>query len=636
MPQKNGLLKKAEQQIELEGLLTGNHYAYQLLTMSGQINMSTPAKTYITSRHRLRIHPLPPPIVGHLTGLTCPECPLNSTSQLRYHPPRFANPANINWQPDSNHRDGKGYIRTLNVEHLINNIRAVNEGARPPPPPGSLSGLLNSTNEAPDHMKVKSTGKLCPGYLGKTGATHHSSIKSNMKCSHKLCLSCCQMGQRVHYLTCNFKGHLYTPSSSGDSSGSTPVIRRFVPSSQQSGLILGPSEQLQLPQPSGLNASSHKQIQSAQANRTVTSTLTPSQLLEYHQNLQAVDLLAKSREAAKSMAPGSSTMINAEAPHWPLFSLQESQILLDRCRKALDNIDGWESEIEVWNMEQFQWISLAPTCHLTYPLRPRKLLVRLEHVAEHDCAGLQDAILKMTTKGPYEPLTTPARCILAKIPSLPNSNSGLSSSSSTAVQQLTYCPKSGMTEPKTYQANIESPKSSPLPLPSKLYSTTSDIEWIGSSSQETGGPDAQLENGRASSKWPDSRVLLRQTLRWHVSSQSEGNPRDSWDKCFGDIYDYGHTTVYRVRKWILLVGKEKLELHLQDDPSLTLIAARQMYFKEWKDTKNTGGKDQNRLNQKRKAQGVELDKQQKRKLDHGQGLLDVQSTEDSDVEIVRN
>ncbi|KAA1115406.1 hypothetical protein PGT21_036117 [Puccinia graminis f. sp. tritici] len=77
--------------------------------MSGQINMSTPAKTYITSRHRLRIHPLPPPIVGHLTGLTCPECPLNSTSQLQYHPARFANPANINWQAyvDSRERSAR-------------------------------------------------------------------------------------------------------------------------------------------------------------------------------------------------------------------------------------------------------------------------------------------------------------------------------------------------------------------------------------------------------------------------------------------------------------------------------------------------------------------------------------------------
>jgi hypothetical protein len=66
--------------------------------MSGQLNISTPAKNYITDRHRLRIHPLPPPIIGQLTGLTCPECPLSSTSQLRYHPPRFPNPANINWQ----------------------------------------------------------------------------------------------------------------------------------------------------------------------------------------------------------------------------------------------------------------------------------------------------------------------------------------------------------------------------------------------------------------------------------------------------------------------------------------------------------------------------------------------------------
>ncbi|KAH9454017.1 hypothetical protein Pst134EB_014113 [Puccinia striiformis f. sp. tritici] len=150
--------------------------------MSGQINISAPAKTYITDRHRL----------------------------LSYDtiPPRFPNPANINWkchEPDSNHRNGKSYIRTLKLKHLINNIRAVNTGAQPPPPPGSLSSLLNRSNEAPDHIKIKSTGNLCPGYLGQTGATHHSSIKSNMKCSHKLCISCCQMGQRMHHLTCKFK-----------------------------------------------------------------------------------------------------------------------------------------------------------------------------------------------------------------------------------------------------------------------------------------------------------------------------------------------------------------------------------------------------------------------------------------------
>ncbi|KAI9623094.1 hypothetical protein KEM48_009713 [Puccinia striiformis f. sp. tritici PST-130] len=108
-----------------------------------------------------------------------------------------------------------------------------------------------------------------------------------MKCSNRLCLSCCQMSQRVHHLTCNFKAHLSTPSS-GDSFD----------------LTQGSSEQLQSPQ-----QSSHKQIQSAQANWTITSTPTPSQLLEYccnlvalpkpslykyHQNLQAVALLANS------------------------------------------------------------------------------------------------------------------------------------------------------------------------------------------------------------------------------------------------------------------------------------------------------------------------------------------------------
>ncbi|KNE95835.1 hypothetical protein PSTG_10895 [Puccinia striiformis f. sp. tritici PST-78] len=592
--------------------------------MSGQINISTPAKTYITDRHRLRIHPLPPPIIGHLTGLTCPECPLNSTSQLRYHPPRFPNPANINWkchEPDSNHRNGKSYIRTLKLKHLINNIRAVNTGAQPPPPPGSLSSLLNRSNEAPDHIKIKSTGNLCPGYLGQTGATHHSSIKSNMKCSHKLCISCCQMGQRMHHLTCKFKAHRYAPSSLGTSSATSPVITSSLPFSPSSALIPGysVSEQLQIPQPSG--SSSHKPIQSAQANRTVTSTLTPSQLFKYHQNLQAVELLANSRKAAKSVAvrtilielwtkAGSSTMIHAEAPHWPLFSLQESQIVLDRCRKASSDTGDWESEIHVWNMDQFRWISLAPTCTLTYPLIPRKLLVRLERVSDDDCTGLQDAILKMTTEGPYEPLTTPARCILANLPS------------------------SGLTNTHTVQDKHKTPESFPLPSPSKVNSKNSDIEWIGSSLETRVGPEDPLMKGRSTSKWPDSRVLLHQIMRWHVSSKSECNLQDPWCKIFGDMYDYGHTTVYRVRKWISLVGTEQLELLLHDYPSMTLIEARKMYFQEWLDTKNGGGKDKNQHKRKSAGQRVEVEKPKRPKVDHGQALFPVPSTEDSDVEIV--
>ncbi|KNF00934.1 hypothetical protein PSHT_09320 [Puccinia striiformis] len=106
-------------------------------------------------------------------------------------------------------------------------------------------------------------------------------------------------------------------------------------------------------------------------------------------------------------------MIHAEAPHGPLFSLQESQIVLDQCRKALSDTEYLESEIQVWNMGQFQWTSLAPTCTLTYPLIPQKLLVQLEQVSAYNCTGLQDVILKMSTEGPYKPLTTPARCILA-------------------------------------------------------------------------------------------------------------------------------------------------------------------------------------------------------------------------------
>ncbi|KAI9613995.1 hypothetical protein H4Q26_009849 [Puccinia striiformis f. sp. tritici PST-130] len=61
------------------------------------------------------------------------------------------------YEPNSNHRDGKGYMRTLKLEHLINNIQAVNTGSQPPPPPGSLSSLLNISN---DRDKIEGNGEF--------------------------------------------------------------------------------------------------------------------------------------------------------------------------------------------------------------------------------------------------------------------------------------------------------------------------------------------------------------------------------------------------------------------------------------------------------------------------------------------
>ncbi|KAA1128365.1 hypothetical protein PGTUg99_014623 [Puccinia graminis f. sp. tritici] len=227
----------------------------------------------------------------------------------------------------------------------------------------------------------------------------------------------------------------------------------------------------------------------------------------------------------------------------------------------------------------------------------------------------------MATEGPYEPLTTPARCILASQPSTPIKTSEMRSSGRVDFQQLTNLQKPWLTETNTYHDNPESPQSSLLPSPSKLYSINSDITCLGSSLQANSAPDLQL---KSNSKWPDSRVLLRQTLRWHASSQSKGNPWDPWYEIFGEMYAYGHTTVYRVRKWIKLVGKDKLELHLQDNPSLTLIEARQMYFTEWLDTRNAGGKAKNQAKRKREGQGEEVEKPKKHKVDHT----------DSDVEIL--
>ncbi|EGG09657.1 uncharacterized protein MELLADRAFT_95778 [Melampsora larici-populina 98AG31] len=518
-------------------------------------------------------------------------------------------------------------------------LKAINAGAQPPPAPGSLSGLLNVSNDEPDHLKKKTTSQLCPGYLGRTGATHQSSNKSNMKCSLRLCLLCCQMVQRVHGLTCNFKAHFYTALSSGDQHRSSPAINNFVPfhlnvynqgSSQplSQPTVLTQHSSPSLAGPSGSQQPKSRQIQSAQANRAVTSTLTPSQLSEYHENLKAVDLVAKSRDAAKREAartiwielwtkPGSSTLINAEAPNWPLFSLQEFQIILDKCRKVTSNTEDWESEIEVWNMEQFQWVSLAPTCTSKYPPIPRKILVRLESISDSNCVGLSKAIIKMTTEGPYEPLTTPSRCIITNSPNPPKiASSSLKSPVPVPVPARAPAPAPAVRH--HIQLDVETSMEPATPDNSEI----SDIECIGSS-------DLHVKNQRAKSTWPDSRVLLRQTLRWHLSYDSEGSPRVAWVEFFGDMYDYGHTTVYRVKNWINLVGVKKLDLDTRENPSLTLIAAQKKYQQEWLATKTKQNDQTVQPKQKQDREHVQQQELKRRKVE-------VVDNTRSDVQIVNN
>ncbi|KNE95836.1 hypothetical protein PSTG_10896 [Puccinia striiformis f. sp. tritici PST-78] len=67
---------------------------------------------------------------------------------------------------------------------------------------------------------------------------------------------------------------------------------------------------------------------------------------------------------------------------------------------------------------------------------------------------------------------------------------------------------------------------------------------------------------------------------------------------------------------------------------MTLIEARKMYFQEWLDTKNGGGKDKNQHKRKSAGQRVEVAKPKRPKVDHGQVLFAVPSTEDLDVGIV--
>ncbi|POW12979.1 hypothetical protein PSHT_07908 [Puccinia striiformis] len=108
-------------------------------------------------------------------------------------------------------------------------------------------------------------------------------------------------------------------------------------------------------------------------------------------------------------------MIHTEAPHWPLFLLQET----------LSDPEYWESEIQVWNMEQFQGsITLIIVLDIPrFPWPPHALGLILSYLK----SPLSRLKRFQPTIALRDPTSTnpPARCILAssKLIDTPNSNS---------------------------------------------------------------------------------------------------------------------------------------------------------------------------------------------------------------------
>ncbi|EGF98009.1 uncharacterized protein MELLADRAFT_113897 [Melampsora larici-populina 98AG31] len=579
---------------------------------------------YITHNHRLIVKPLPLPIVGKLSGLSCPLCPSNGGVQLRYQNPFPLKPANIAWKHVTEdmyllqchqahrHPGNEGYVRTLVLEKLIQEIRAKNREFQLCSLPRSLAAIISVPDYNTSTSQIaSSTSKPCPGLNGQFGQTHRST--SNAKCTYQLCISCCKLGQSQGQSICVVTSHRYqrVVSLEGISSNNPISTTRLLPAP--------PS----LPPPS-----QPSQVQSAQANRAVTAKLSQSQLTEYHSNLKDAEQAAKRKKLAEEEQmrrltiefwpkAGDSILIRTSAKDWPFFALGQGDLFLFEGHNS--GVDNWESMVMVWNTSSKRWVRISLHDAEKYPKVPRKLLIRLSVVNEDECTGLENAKADVNTEGPYESL------------SMPLTWNALSSRNHTPTRPLstgnsTNHTPSGPTQWSPFPRKSETPIR-PNPSQQRSSSIDSDVVFMGSKNNQEERRNAEP---KALKTWPDSGVLLSQALKWHYNIFDIKNIRKAWDLNFGEIYKYGQATAYRVDDWIFIVGAVTLTEVVKATPLITLKEARKTYAEEWKQARES----------KRKYCGANEGEKRKRCGDSGSAVSrkkmrhNETSTDSSDVEVV--
>ncbi|KAH9825082.1 hypothetical protein DFH28DRAFT_1144409 [Melampsora americana] len=488
--------------------------------------------TEVVPAIQLLVKPLPIPVVGKVSSLSCPLCPLLGWGQLRYQNPHPLKSTNIAWkchQPQR-HLGNESYVRTLNLEKLVREIQERNQQFQLGSLPPSLAAIVSMPDRNGDTSIVTSNiSYSCPGFNGEFGQNHRATI--NAKCTYRLCASCCKLSQSQGRSFCLVTSHQYLHAI---------LLKRL-----SSNNLISMNKFILTPTP----PSQSSRVQSAQANWAVTATLSQSQWAEYHSILKDVEQAAKHKKLAEEeqkrrltiefwTKPGESSLIRLSATNWPFFALEQAELFLFEGHNA--GVTGWESMVMVWNTPSKRWIRISLSNTEKYPEVPCKLLVWLCMVNEDKCIGLKAAMTDVNTEGQYESLSMPLMW-------------NISPAKKCTTQLQTAGPQ---------DQQIKAYQTPPVPTHTKQCSPSppsikSDVIYLGSSDHFN--PEDKIETKpKVLNTWPDSEVLLSQALKWHYNIFVTKNIRQSWNSFFVD-------------NWIFI-----------DTPLTTLNNARKIYAEEWK------------------------------------------------------
>ncbi|KAH9808608.1 hypothetical protein DFH28DRAFT_935305 [Melampsora americana] len=572
---------------------------------------------------------LPIPILGGPLGLLCPVCSV----------PMIYKRANTDsWLIGCPTRDNDHNWKTFKCNQLNYEIALINSGAPRPivsrpsdwgprvSPQGAILPELpqQTTRHHPYNRqnKAKSPQLLCKRvYEGPLSQNHKKTANKN--CASQYCVGCCHAYSSVECRQHPRPAVNVQPPPTANAHGLTDQQMLDLGITAERLVEVGFMQTRTLARSNPIASGSRRQGPASQKQPHKWAQASDS--LGRRLPLETMAMLQRNRAMRDQAADRRATLVdenkvvtihlwlNSDAsqpidaffPQWPLFYLEQSELLLEAVYKVVG--PSWNRALSVWDTGLQVWCDTL----VNYPRRSqqpeqRTILVRLQNVVVP-----QTALPHYSAPG-TNPTDPPASAFLSNLDLPPIFDTPSSPKSPDVPQREILSGQCESLKPELSPHSIKEPSLmgtvSPLPREATPVNTrlidlteSPQLEELAHSSPVTrmkspiqtvnlSPLEPQTEKASTSSAvrpvlrkgWPGSSLPIAEILAWYKDQHITGNAPERWKDHFGAQWEYVQGTMYRYRAWIGNVTYEKMFDKFLSLPKATVRDARMVYKDEFK------------------------------------------------------
>ncbi|KAH9821843.1 hypothetical protein DFH28DRAFT_1079037 [Melampsora americana] len=249
-----------------------------------------------------------------------------------------------------------------------------------------------------------------------------------------------------------------------------------------------------------------------------------------------------------------------QANKWPLFSLDQSEELLELIEKKLGS--NWKGGLQVWNHEELNWVHIKLNTIELYLKDCKKILVIFPNIKATLCEDVDHHlafVAPISQKAAMDicalilPLMTPLNTSSVTSLITPNKSQNLSLGYSTPV----HIPDSGDESITFCGLNNDTVSDEPEPAPHK---------FLPGNSLSSGG----RQHGN---NWPCG--FLERSLVKKVSVKA------AWEEQFKHTHTFASTTVSTYRTWLLKIKMPQLTEYVAKHGDHTVEQGKDYFDKLW-------------------------------------------------------